>query len=440
LPKLTESDSVAEPRPVRGYLRVAWFGARLSRMTCFGETRSCAIVALGWTGSRVVAISIAAAALLAGVNSSLAQQDIGAANIVLNQVKGSLTTGPVAIVQGDGVFRDEGVQTAADSSAKLVLRDNTNLSLGPNSSVKLDRFVYAGPEQAGTIAINLAKGAFRFASGNADKRAYTLTTPTAAIGVRGTIFYGNVTATLTTIVAEEGPVDICTRSATNKRCVSLANRNDRADITPTSIAKSVSTSDPTKTIFAGFCGQGDICKTTPFTRLAKADIQELLTTHAAAGLGLSTQVESLALSDPSLVGSLIDAAKNGNDSQQAAIGAGLAEAAQFLASTDPQAAALIQQQVAQSDLSPLTVAFTSVSNGTQTAALGGGGDGDSGGSGPVNFGSANGGGGSNGSSNPRPNSFAADNLFTGFPNGGVGGSGGGGSTTNATNSADPINP
>ena len=58
---------------------------------------------------------------------------------------------------------------------------------GPSSAIKLDRFVYAGPSQPGAIAVNLVKGALRFATGDADKKAYVIETPTAALGVRGTI-------------------------------------------------------------------------------------------------------------------------------------------------------------------------------------------------------------------------------------------------------------
>ena len=101
---------------------------------------------------------------------------------------GDLATGDkINVVQGDEVFKDEGVRTDANSSARLVLRDNTNLLLGPSSSIKLDRFVYSGPSQPGAIAVNLVKGALRFATGDADKKAYVISTPTAALGVRGTV-------------------------------------------------------------------------------------------------------------------------------------------------------------------------------------------------------------------------------------------------------------
>jgi len=100
--------------------------------------------------------------------------------VVVNKVDGALPTGKIKVIQGDAVFRDEGVTTDADSSAKLVLKDDTNITIGPNSSIKLERFVYSGAEQPGTIAIHLAKGTFRMVTGNADKNAYIITTPTAA--------------------------------------------------------------------------------------------------------------------------------------------------------------------------------------------------------------------------------------------------------------------
>ena len=78
-------------------------------------------------------------------------------------------------------------RTDADSSARLVLHDNTNLLLGPASTIKLDRFVYSGPKEPGAIAVSFVKGALRFATGDADKKAYVISTPTASLGVRGTI-------------------------------------------------------------------------------------------------------------------------------------------------------------------------------------------------------------------------------------------------------------
>ena len=111
---------------------------------------------------------------------------IGGAQIVINSVQGDLasgSSGPVA--QGDAVYRDEAVRTRVDSKAGLLLEDQSKVTIGPSSTLKLDRFVYPGPQQPGTIILNLSKGTLRITAGEANKRSYTILTPNAAIGVRG---------------------------------------------------------------------------------------------------------------------------------------------------------------------------------------------------------------------------------------------------------------
>ena len=103
------------------------------------------------------------------------------------------------------------VQSGADSKARLLLEDNTNVSIGPGSTLKLDNFVYSGPKQPGTIALNIGKGTLRFVTGDASKRAYTIWTPTAAIGVRGTILRIEVSPTETKVINEEGTAIVCHR-------------------------------------------------------------------------------------------------------------------------------------------------------------------------------------------------------------------------------------
>ena len=189
----------------------------------------------GRRGFLAPAILIAAAAFFDGATSCSAEPSIGAAETVINLVKGRLASrAEVLVSQGDGVYRDEDVRTNEDSSAKLVLRDNTALSIGPSSSVKLDRFVYAGEGQGGAIAVNVIKGALVFATGNANKKSYQITTPTAAIGVRGTIFKVVATASKTIVELEEGAVVVCMRRAT-RRCVVLDHPGGQASVTAAQI-------------------------------------------------------------------------------------------------------------------------------------------------------------------------------------------------------------
>src|SRR5436309_5377819 len=99
--------------------------------------------------------------------TSAAEGPIGVAAVVRNTVS-QLEPKVTRIAKGDEIVRDELVRTAADSDARLVFRDDTNLSLGPGSTLKLDRTVFDDPK-AGDIAIKLTQGAFRFITGNSNK-------------------------------------------------------------------------------------------------------------------------------------------------------------------------------------------------------------------------------------------------------------------------------
>ncbi len=132
-----------------------------------------------------------------------AYDSIGVASYVRNDVNGVLPTRTALINAGEGIVRDEIIKTVADSAAKVVFTDNTNLSIGPNSVVKLDKFVFSGESSYQKATINLAKGALRFATGSSDKHAYEIKSPVATIGVRGTIFELSYTGTGRRETAEE---------------------------------------------------------------------------------------------------------------------------------------------------------------------------------------------------------------------------------------------
>jgi hypothetical protein len=162
---------------------------------------------------RILAIAAIAGALCAigAVEGAQAQQAIGSTTTAQNQVTRELAgaAGPLSV--GDSVYRNEVVRTGADSLAKLVFLDSTNLAVGPTSRIVLDRFVYEGDPNAEKVAIGLAKGVFRFTTGSLDKKDYTITTPTAAIGVRGTVLDIAVRNADTRVTLVEGEALVCPR-------------------------------------------------------------------------------------------------------------------------------------------------------------------------------------------------------------------------------------
>jgi hypothetical protein len=134
---------------------------------------------------RFSSILVAAVMFFGSGEVAWSEERIGGAEIVINIVEGGLSSGSITpVAQGDAVYRDEGVRTRVDSKARLLLMDKTNLTVGPSSTIRLDRFVYSGPKQPGTIVLNLAKGTCRLVVGDANKHSYTIVTPTAAIGIR----------------------------------------------------------------------------------------------------------------------------------------------------------------------------------------------------------------------------------------------------------------
>lgn len=96
---------------------------------------------------------------------------------------------PIAAKPGQAIFASDSLRTGADGSIGVTLKDATRLSLGPQSELKVERFVYA-PESGGlAMVIKFVRGAATYVSGRIAKLApdaVRLETPAAIVGVRGT--------------------------------------------------------------------------------------------------------------------------------------------------------------------------------------------------------------------------------------------------------------
>lgn len=90
---------------------------------------------------------------------------------------------------GQVVFEADTLKTGADGRLGLTLRDDTRLSLGPNSEIRLDCFAYAPTEGRLGFVLSVVRGAAAYVSGRIAKLApdsVRLVTPAAIVGVRGT--------------------------------------------------------------------------------------------------------------------------------------------------------------------------------------------------------------------------------------------------------------
>ncbi len=136
-----------------------------------------------------LAVAIALGSMLALQGTIALAQDpkIGSAKSTKNKVEGLVGGKTESLKTGSEVFANETVRTGDAAVADLVFVDNTNLSVGPISVVRLDKFVYDPTGSSGSVVLQATKGAFRFVTGSQDKRAYQINTPFGSLGVRGTI-------------------------------------------------------------------------------------------------------------------------------------------------------------------------------------------------------------------------------------------------------------
>jgi hypothetical protein len=157
-----------------------------------------------------------AAVLVLCFGPASAQQRIGVASVAKNEVAGIIAGQTRVIGTGAQIFQNEVVTTGDNSSAQLLFRDQTTLTLGSNSRMKLDRFVYDPATKTGDIAIDIAEGAFRFMSGDAESQSYKIQTLTATTAVRGTIIAGFVSLSTgqVVIILIEGSCDVTTPAGT----------------------------------------------------------------------------------------------------------------------------------------------------------------------------------------------------------------------------------
>jgi len=89
---------------------------------------------------------------------------------------------------GIDVQANERITTRTTDRAHVVFLDGTALTIGPNSVLVIDKYVYDPNRKAGDIALNVTRGTFRFVGGAISKNSeVTIKTPSATIGIRGGI-------------------------------------------------------------------------------------------------------------------------------------------------------------------------------------------------------------------------------------------------------------
>jgi len=140
---------------------------------CSGGVSALAMVA-------AATVSVPAAAQRVGVNSAVNPQAEGTP-------PGAATR---ELVIGQEVVRNERIVTGPTGQTQILLLDESAITVGPNSTLTLDEFVYDPHADTGKQAFNATRGVFRYVGGKVSKveGAVTVQTPVGSLGIRGGAF------------------------------------------------------------------------------------------------------------------------------------------------------------------------------------------------------------------------------------------------------------
>lgn len=136
-------------------------------------------------------IPILAAGILAYIPVAAAADDIAQFKKVSGAVFVERDGKRFPAQPGSHVQQHDVVVTGDGGTAGLTFADNSLLSVGPNSTLSLDRFVFNSTTHEGRFDSSLKKGTLAVVSGKIVKQtpgAMTVRTPSAILGARGTEF------------------------------------------------------------------------------------------------------------------------------------------------------------------------------------------------------------------------------------------------------------
>jgi hypothetical protein len=102
----------------------------------------------------------------------------------------------IQVAKGTEIKTNDKVETK-NGKVKIVFKDDTNVTVTESSSLVIDDFVYDPKSGAGKLGLKAAAGTVRYVSGSIakDPKNVKISTPTAAIAVRGTDFVMAVSET-----------------------------------------------------------------------------------------------------------------------------------------------------------------------------------------------------------------------------------------------------
>ncbi len=129
----------------------------------------------------------------------------------------SAVRGKVIAISGEGVarlletetpvFLDDIINTEKRSRIQIILHDNTVLTLGQKSTLRITDFQWSETQEGGELNMKISEGIFRVIGGAIAKsspKKFIAETPAATIGIRGSSYAGMVDGSALTVALESG--------------------------------------------------------------------------------------------------------------------------------------------------------------------------------------------------------------------------------------------
>jgi hypothetical protein len=122
------------------------------------------------------------------------------------------------IKNGQPLYLNDNVTTDGNGHLQVILLDSTVFTLGPNTNMILDTYVYDPATNAGEMAATVAKGFFRYIAGKITPKNgenLKINLPVGTIGIRGTI----IESTIECLSAYDCESDVLVIEAKRPPCI-----------------------------------------------------------------------------------------------------------------------------------------------------------------------------------------------------------------------------
>ena len=110
---------------------------------------------------------------------------------IVGAVSGTAKTNTRELKAGDKIYLNETIYAGIDSGTQILLLDQSTFTIGSESEVVMDTFIYNPATNDGKIVANVKKGSLKIISGLISKKnpdSLTVNVPEGTLGSRGTEF------------------------------------------------------------------------------------------------------------------------------------------------------------------------------------------------------------------------------------------------------------